>query len=146
MIEFSLHDIFLKRRWLLVYPQSTILIGETARASREQIATPLLSNTNADQIKLTEKMDLNESHTIKSTTNTNADKSPKKDGLSWFELFRVLFPYFWPSAGTDGAIINRIRSTSTWLMVIPKDLYIWFVKVMHDFFFLPYAFHPRNLT
>jgi ABC-type multidrug transport system fused ATPase/permease subunit len=29
----------------------------------------------------------------------------------------ILSPFFWPSAGSDGAVMNRIRSTATWLMV-----------------------------
>ena len=30
-----------------------------------------------------------------------------KKGLSLFELLRVLRPFFWPNAGSDGALINR---------------------------------------
>jgi ABC-type multidrug transport system fused ATPase/permease subunit len=43
---------------------------------------------------------------------------PKKSSLSFIELLRVLWPYFWPDAGSDGALVNRIRSSTTWLMVI----------------------------
>jgi ATP-binding cassette, subfamily B, heavy metal transporter len=43
---------------------------------------------------------------------------PKKTTLTFFELLQVLLPYFWPEAGMDGALVNRIRSTSTWMMVI----------------------------
>lgn len=38
--------------------------------------------------------------------------------MSFFELVRVLSPYFWPDSGSDGAWLNRLRSSSTWLMVI----------------------------
>lgn len=41
----------------------------------------------------------------------------KKPHLSLYELFIVLMPYFWPSSGSDGAFVNRLRSTSTWFMV-----------------------------
>jgi ATP-binding cassette, subfamily B, heavy metal transporter len=47
---------------------------------------------------------------------TDEGEKPLK-ALSFYELFRVLLPYFWPAKGSDGAFINRIRSTSTWLMV-----------------------------
>jgi ABC-type multidrug transport system fused ATPase/permease subunit len=40
-----------------------------------------------------------------------------KPSLSLWELILVLSPYFWPRSGSDGAVVNRIRSTSTWLMV-----------------------------
>jgi ABC-type multidrug transport system fused ATPase/permease subunit len=43
---------------------------------------------------------------------------PKKATLTLFELLRVLWPYFWPAAGSDGAVTNRLRSSTTWLMVI----------------------------
>ncbi len=35
-----------------------------------------------------------------------------------YELAGVLKPYFWPDAGTDGAVINRVRSTATYVLVI----------------------------
>jgi len=44
-------------------------------------------------------------------------KEGRKRGLSLFELMRILKPYFWPSAGTDGACVNRFRALSTWIMV-----------------------------
>lgn len=51
----------------------------------------------------------------------NGTKAPspveKKAKLSLIELFRVLRPFFWPSEGSDGAIINRIRALSTWFVV-----------------------------
>lgn len=37
--------------------------------------------------------------------------------MSFCELLVVLRPYFWPDEGTDGAFINRVRSSATWLMV-----------------------------
>jgi len=45
------------------------------------------------------------------------EEAPKK-GLTFCQLMVVLKPYFWPSAGTDGACLNRLRTTSTWVMVI----------------------------
>eukprot|EP01038_Epipyxis_sp_PR26KG_P012400 gene12400-16632_t len=53
---------------------------------------------------------------------TEKAQENKKKKLSLYELFRVLSPYFWPAAGTDGAIINRIRSCSTWFAVIASKL------------------------
>ena len=43
-------------------------------------------------------------------------EEPKKR-LSFIGLLIVLKPFFWPQSGTDGAFVNRIRSTSTWLAV-----------------------------
>lgn len=37
--------------------------------------------------------------------------------ITFCQLLYLLKPYFWPSAGTDGAILNRIRTTSTWILV-----------------------------
>jgi ABC-type multidrug transport system fused ATPase/permease subunit len=48
----------------------------------------------------------------------NPKTTPPKQSLSFFELMWVLSPYFWPEKGSDGALINRVRSTSTWLMVV----------------------------
>lgn len=50
------------------------------------------------------------------SSNKDESTQPAKS-LTFFELFRILLPYFWPAKGSDGAVINRIRSTSTWLMV-----------------------------
>lgn len=44
------------------------------------------------------------------------EKSPSKS-LTIKELMLVLGPFFWPNEGTDGAVVNRIRSTLTWVMV-----------------------------
>jgi ABC-type multidrug transport system fused ATPase/permease subunit len=43
------------------------------------------------------------------------DANTKK--LTFWELLYMLRPYFWPSEGSDGAIINRIRALSTWIAV-----------------------------
>ena len=48
---------------------------------------------------------------------TLTKKEKKSTNFSYVELFRFLLPYFWPGSGLDGAFINRVRSTSTWLMV-----------------------------
>ena len=53
--------------------------------------------------------------TVESTAA--AKEEEEKRSMSFFELMIVLRPYFWPSAGTDGAFVNRCRSTATWLMV-----------------------------
>ncbi len=55
--------------------------------------------------------------TTTTTTSTPATP-PTPPALTARELFRVLSPYFWPSGSSPNAITNRIRSTSTWLMVI----------------------------
>jgi ATP-binding cassette, subfamily B, heavy metal transporter len=44
------------------------------------------------------------------------DKTPSKS-LTIKELMLVLGPFFWPNEGTDGAVVNRIRSTLTWVCV-----------------------------
>jgi hypothetical protein len=44
-----------------------------------------------------------------------AEEEPR--AMSLLELLVVLRPYFWPDKGTDGAFINRCRSTGTWFMV-----------------------------
>ena len=41
----------------------------------------------------------------------------KSKNLTIRELMLVLGPFFWPNEGTDGAVLNRIRSTLTWVMV-----------------------------
>lgn len=38
--------------------------------------------------------------------------------VSLFDLYIILKSYFWPEKGSDSAILNRIRSTLTWVMVI----------------------------
>ena len=52
--------------------------------------------------------------------NEEKEKEKEKDELknakamSFYELMVVLKPFFWPSAGSDGALLNRIRAASTW--------------------------------
>lgn len=55
---------------------------------------------------------------MRSLVNENEKKTVISKQLTMYELFRVLLPYFWPAKGSDGALINRVRSTSTWLMVV----------------------------
>lgn len=43
--------------------------------------------------------------------------SDSNKAMTFLELLYLLRPYFWPNEGSDGAIINRIRAVSTWLMV-----------------------------
>lgn len=52
---------------------------------------------------------------VESGENRKTDDEPR--AMTFFELLLVLRPYFWPDEGTDGALINRIRSSATWLMV-----------------------------
>jgi ATP-binding cassette, subfamily B, heavy metal transporter len=47
---------------------------------------------------------------------TGDEKSSSKT-LTLKELMLVLGPFFWPNEGTDGALVNRIRSAMTWMMV-----------------------------
>ena len=55
---------------------------------------------------------------VKSNDEEVAKKEEGKDDMaSLFDLSVVLQPYFWPSSGSDGALINRIRSSMTWVMV-----------------------------
>jgi ABC-type multidrug transport system fused ATPase/permease subunit len=44
---------------------------------------------------------------------TGTSKEP-----TFFEIIRVLRPYFWPNSGSDGAFLNRVRALSTWGAVI----------------------------
>jgi ABC-type transport system involved in Fe-S cluster assembly fused permease/ATPase subunit len=44
-------------------------------------------------------------------------KKKKSKNLTFKELMLVLGPFFWPNEGTDGLILNRVRSTLTWVMV-----------------------------
>jgi hypothetical protein len=53
-----------------------------------------------------------------------ANAGDKKDtelkdakGLGFMELMVVLKPFFWPSAGSEGAFVNRVRALSTWCAV-----------------------------
>ena len=52
-------------------------------------------------------------------SENDADKKEEEEPrpMSLFELLVVLRPYFWPDDGSDGAFLNRCRSTATWLMV-----------------------------
>lgn len=42
----------------------------------------------------------------------------KKKTLTIWGLLRLLRPYFWPESGSDGAFINRCRSSATWAFVL----------------------------
>jgi ATP-binding cassette, subfamily B, heavy metal transporter len=42
---------------------------------------------------------------------------PKVKAMTFFELMYVLRPFFWPSEGSDGVLVNRIRAVSTWIAV-----------------------------
>lgn len=64
-------------------------------------------------VEMTDLSSVEEGQPLKVTPPT-----PEKTSLSAIELLRVLWPYFWPDAGSDGAVINRIRSSTTWLMVV----------------------------
>ncbi|CAM9199139.1 unnamed protein product, partial [Ectocarpus sp. 12 AP-2014] len=44
------------------------------------------------------------------------DNGPK--ALTIMQLARVLKPYFWPKGGTPNALMNRTRSSMTWVFVI----------------------------
>lgn len=44
------------------------------------------------------------------------DKSQTRP-VSLQELMRLLKPYFWPNAGADSALLNRVRSCATWVCV-----------------------------
>jgi hypothetical protein len=45
-------------------------------------------------------------------------ETPEEKSMTLSDFMIVAKPYFWPSAGSDGAFVNRIRSSATWLMVI----------------------------
>lgn len=63
-------------------------------------------------VEMVSKMEQGESLMAK-----EADEEKPKPRLTIYELMVVLRPYFWPTSGSDGALVNRIRSTSTWFMV-----------------------------
>jgi ATP-binding cassette, subfamily B, heavy metal transporter len=55
---------------------------------------------------------------VKSTDEeTKKSEDDKNTMASLFDLSIVLRPYFWPDDGSDGAAVNRARSSLTWLMV-----------------------------
>lgn len=68
-----------------------------------------LTNKNVEMTDLTSAEEGNSAKKV---------EEKKKDTLTLFELLRILSPYFWPEGGSDGAFVNRLRSSSTWLMVI----------------------------
>lgn len=81
------------------------------------------NNTNNDNnTSISTKSTSNDSITSdnSSSTNTSNKKESLSDSkqLSFYELMRLLLPYFWPASGTERTVINRIRSTSTWFAVI----------------------------
>lgn len=45
------------------------------------------------------------------------EKKPEPKSMSFFQLLLILRPFFWPSEGSDGALVNRARAISTWLVV-----------------------------
>ena len=48
----------------------------------------------------------------------SAKAEENKDTMaSLFDLTIILRPYFWPNEGSDSALMNRVRSSCTWLMV-----------------------------
>ena len=49
----------------------------------------------------------------KSDSDNNNSSNKKVCCMSFWELMLVLKPYFWPNEGSDGAVINRLRSTLT---------------------------------
>jgi len=52
------------------------------------------------------------------SSETAEENKPEQTTVEYFkDLFVVLKPYFWPDEGTDGAWINRLRSTATWVLV-----------------------------
>jgi hypothetical protein len=53
-----------------------------------------------------------------STTLTDTPEVAQGKSTTLLDFYLILQSYFWPDQGTDGAIINRIRSSLTWLMVI----------------------------
>jgi hypothetical protein len=55
-----------------------------------------------------------------SSTTIPTDPSEVAQGRSTtlLDFYMILQSYFWPDQGTDGAVINRIRSSLTWVMVI----------------------------
>lgn len=58
--------------------------------------------------------------TINTMEATSKDDSKDKlmtKSMSFWELMYVLRPFFWPNAGSDGVLMNRIRSVSTWVSV-----------------------------
>ena len=48
---------------------------------------------------------------------SRAGEVKEKDSLDLWAVLGVLRPFFWPSAGSDGVILNRLRAVTTWIMV-----------------------------
>jgi ABC-type transport system involved in Fe-S cluster assembly fused permease/ATPase subunit len=47
----------------------------------------------------------------------SAEDTKPKQTLTFGELLVVLRPFFWPSEGSDGVFINRVRAVGTWVVV-----------------------------
>ena len=47
----------------------------------------------------------------------SAETAATSSKFTLWELLRVLKPYFWPNAGADSALMNRVRSCATWICV-----------------------------
>jgi hypothetical protein len=45
------------------------------------------------------------------------EDAPKVKAMSFLELMYVLRPFFWPSEGSDGVLVNRFRAVCTWVAV-----------------------------
>jgi ABC-type multidrug transport system fused ATPase/permease subunit len=61
------------------------------------------------------------SHSGSTTAATSAapsSSSPYTKNISFWQLMQVLRPFFWPASGSDGAFLNRLRATSTWVVVL----------------------------
>ena len=55
--------------------------------------------------------------TMEEASSPNQKAEQQKKAMSFFQLMYVLRPFFWPSEGSDGATVNRLRATSTWAAV-----------------------------
>ena len=69
--------------------------------------------------------------TTQEANSNDKEEEEQKPALTFYELMYVLRPYFWPQSGTDGAFLNRIRSTSTWYINIR------YTFPSHYLFYLP---------
>ena len=79
--------------------------GESATIAKESTAAPDSSKAD-DKDGKDDKGD-----------NMKEDDLKDAKGMTFFQLMKVLKPFFWPDEGAESAGVNRLRTTATWLAV-----------------------------
>jgi ABC-type multidrug transport system fused ATPase/permease subunit len=87
--------------------------GRADRMDRDRNASLSRNPSSTNKYSRTDSKDATSSTEADSKSMGIADAKE----MTFLELVRVLKPYFWPDAGSDGAFANRVRSTLTWFLV-----------------------------